>query len=236
MCPPSSSSTPAQPLMNMHPHHPHHHHHHHHNTNPNSIMKPEASSSAQQDGTTRDNEIKAKIISHPQYSALLSAYLDCQKASLSCTFNPFIFTTFYFNLSSSKLCTSIIKLLRLVLLLILLPRWRRSYVLFLLAAMILPLLPSLIQSLISSWSYLHLYVYMYVFFELILCFEYKLLMIWLQEAYCDMLGKYKDEISRPIQEAMDFLKRAESQLNSITNGTVSCIFSHGIYIYIHIYV
>ncbi|XP_039139985.1 homeobox protein knotted-1-like 12 isoform X1 [Dioscorea cayenensis subsp. rotundata] len=165
MCPPSSSSTPAQPLMNMHPHHPHHHHHHHHhNTNPNSIMKPEASSSAQQDGTTRDNEIKAKIISHPQYSALLSAYLDCQKVGAPAD----IVAKMEEKLRTVSSC-----------------RHDTST-------------PTISDPELDQFM----------------------------EAYCDMLGKYKDEISRPIQEAMDFLKRAESQLNSITNGTVSCIFSH----------
>ncbi|KAL5988329.1 hypothetical protein ACLOJK_036093 [Asimina triloba] len=39
------------------------------------------------------------------------------------------------------------------------------------------------------------------------------------EAYYDMLVKYREELTRPIQEAMDFMKRIESQLNVLTNGS-----------------
>ncbi|KAJ9166390.1 hypothetical protein P3X46_021156 [Hevea brasiliensis] len=38
------------------------------------------------------------------------------------------------------------------------------------------------------------------------------------EAYCDMLVKYREELTRPIQEAMDFMRRIETQLNMICNG------------------
>ncbi|WCJ35617.1 Homeobox protein knotted-1-like 1 [Euphorbia peplus] len=38
------------------------------------------------------------------------------------------------------------------------------------------------------------------------------------EAYCDMLMKYREELARPIQEAMDFMRRIETQLNMICNG------------------
>ncbi|XP_068654073.1 homeotic protein knotted-1-like isoform X2 [Aristolochia californica] len=44
------------------------------------------------------------------------------------------------------------------------------------------------------------------------------------EAYYDMLVKYREELTRPLQEAMDFMRRIESQLNSLSNGTVR-IFS-----------
>ena len=44
------------------------------------------------------------------------------------------------------------------------------------------------------------------------------------EAYYDMLVKYKEELSRPIQEAMDFMRRIETQLNILCNGPVR-IFS-----------
>ncbi|XP_027356932.1 homeobox protein knotted-1-like 2 [Abrus precatorius] len=44
------------------------------------------------------------------------------------------------------------------------------------------------------------------------------------EAYCDMLAKYREELTRPIQEAMDFMRRTETQLNMLCNGTVR-IFS-----------
>ncbi|XP_068656521.1 homeotic protein knotted-1-like [Aristolochia californica] len=40
------------------------------------------------------------------------------------------------------------------------------------------------------------------------------------EAYYDMLVKYRKELTRPLQEAMDFMRRIESQLNCLSNGTV----------------
>nr|ACA34978.1 KNOX1 [Streptocarpus rexii] len=40
------------------------------------------------------------------------------------------------------------------------------------------------------------------------------------EAYYDMLVKYREELSRPLQEAMEFMRRIESQLNMITNCPV----------------
>ncbi|XP_004498934.1 homeotic protein knotted-1 isoform X1 [Cicer arietinum] len=40
------------------------------------------------------------------------------------------------------------------------------------------------------------------------------------EAYYDMLVKYREELTRPIQEAMDFMKRIENQLNMLCNGPV----------------
>lgn len=51
----------------------------------------------------------------------------------------------------------------------------------------------------------------------------------IQEAYYDMLVKYREELTRPIQEAMDFMRRIESQLNMLGNGPVR-IFSSGIYL------
>lgn len=41
-----------------------------------------------------------------------------------------------------------------------------------------------------------------------------------QEAYYDMLVKYREELTRPIQEAMDFMRRIETQLNMLCNGPV----------------
>jgi hypothetical protein len=38
----------------------------------------------------------------------------------------------------------------------------------------------------------------------------------LQEAYCNMLVKYQEELARPIQEAAEFFKSMERQLDSIT--------------------
>lgn len=40
------------------------------------------------------------------------------------------------------------------------------------------------------------------------------------EAYYDMLVKYREELTRPLQEAMDFMRRIESQLNLITTSPI----------------
>lgn len=48
----------------------------------------------------------------------------------------------------------------------------------------------------------------------------------LQEAYYDMLVKYRDELTRPIQEAMEFMRRIEKQLSMLTNDPVR-IFNSG---------
>ncbi|KAK7410111.1 hypothetical protein VNO78_00646 [Psophocarpus tetragonolobus] len=44
------------------------------------------------------------------------------------------------------------------------------------------------------------------------------------EAYYDMVVKYREELTRPIKEAMDFMRRIETELNTLCNGTVR-IFS-----------
>ena len=49
----------------------------------------------------------------------------------------------------------------------------------------------------------------------------------LQEAYYDLLVKYRDELTRPIQEAMDFMRRIETQLNMLNNGGPVRIFASG---------
>ncbi|KAJ4962416.1 hypothetical protein NE237_022355 [Protea cynaroides] len=38
------------------------------------------------------------------------------------------------------------------------------------------------------------------------------------EAYYDMLVKYKEELTRPIQEAMEFMRRVEAQLSTLTHS------------------
>ncbi|KAG8499282.1 hypothetical protein CXB51_005788 [Gossypium anomalum] len=40
------------------------------------------------------------------------------------------------------------------------------------------------------------------------------------EAYYGMLVKYRDELMRPMQEALDFTRRTEAQLNRVSNGPV----------------
>ncbi|CAA7387733.1 unnamed protein product [Spirodela intermedia] len=39
------------------------------------------------------------------------------------------------------------------------------------------------------------------------------------EAYCNVLVMYREELKRPLQEAMDFLRRAEAQLNELSAGS-----------------
>lgn len=41
-----------------------------------------------------------------------------------------------------------------------------------------------------------------------------------------MLVKYREELTRPIQEAMEFMRRIETQLNMLSNGPVR-IFGSG---------
>ncbi|KAL2529334.1 Homeobox protein knotted-1-like 1 [Forsythia ovata] len=40
------------------------------------------------------------------------------------------------------------------------------------------------------------------------------------EAYYDMLVKYREELTRPLQEAMEFMRRIETQLNMLTSAPV----------------
>ncbi|OIT38276.1 PREDICTED: homeotic protein knotted-1 isoform X1 [Nicotiana attenuata] len=40
------------------------------------------------------------------------------------------------------------------------------------------------------------------------------------EAYYDMLVKYREELTRPLHEAMDFMRKIETQLNMLGNGPV----------------
>nr|DAD48255.1 TPA_asm: hypothetical protein HUJ06_018192 [Nelumbo nucifera] len=44
------------------------------------------------------------------------------------------------------------------------------------------------------------------------------------EAYYDILVKYREELTRPLQEAMEFMRRIEAQLNTLSHGPVR-IFS-----------
>lgn len=52
-----------------------------------------------------------------------------------------------------------------------------------------------------------------------------------------MLVKYREELTRPLQEATDFMRRIESQLNMLSNGPVR-IFTSGtpsFHIYVYMY-
>ncbi|KAJ4815109.1 Homeobox protein knotted-1-like 1 [Rhynchospora pubera] len=100
--------------------------------------------------------IKAKIISHPNYSSLLAAYLDCQKVGAP----PEV---------AARL-SAVAQELEV--------RHRTSF-----NRLDVPIEPELDQ---------------------------------FMEAYHEMLVKYREELTRPLQEAMEFLRRVESQLNSLS--------------------
>ncbi|GLT62974.1 hypothetical protein SLA2020_355740 [Shorea laevis] len=104
--------------------------------------------------------IKAKIISHPQYSSLLEAYLDCQKVGAP----PEVVA----RLTAARQEFE--------------ARQRSSV-----ASRDTSKDPELDQ---------------------------------FMEAYYDMLVKYREELTRPIQEALDFMRRIETELNMISNGPV----------------
>lgn len=48
---------------------------------------------------------------------------------------------------------------------------------------------------------------------------------WKQEGYYRMLVKYREELTKPIQEAADFMERVESQLNTLCNGSFQILAS-----------
>uniref|UniRef100_A0A0D9VYH8 Homeobox domain-containing protein n=1 Tax=Leersia perrieri TaxID=77586 RepID=A0A0D9VYH8_9ORYZ len=116
-------------------------------------------------------EIKAKIISHPHYSSLLAAYLDCQKA--------------WAPPEVAARLTAVAQDLEL--------RQRTALGGGLGAAATEPELDQFM------------------------------------EAYQEMLVKYREELTRPLQEAMEFLRRVETQLNtlSISGRSLRNILSSG---------
>ncbi|KAK7283221.1 hypothetical protein RIF29_12601 [Crotalaria pallida] len=112
-----------------------------------------------------EEDIKAKIISHPQYSNLLQVYIDCQKVGAP----PEVVARMAAAQQDFE------------------ARQR-----------------SLVSSKLEASKDPELDQFM--------------------EAYYDMLVKYKEELTRPIQEAMDFMRRTETQLNMLCNGPLH-IFS-----------
>uniref|UniRef100_A0A1D1Y0S0 Homeotic protein knotted-1 n=1 Tax=Anthurium amnicola TaxID=1678845 RepID=A0A1D1Y0S0_9ARAE len=116
--------------------------------------------------TSDVDAIKAKIISHPQCSSLLAAYMDCQKVGAP----PEVVAR--------------------------LTAMARDFEARQRAAMS--------SSVPSNDPELDKFM----------------------EAYSDMLVKYREELTRPFQEAMDFLGKVESQLNALTNGSAR-LFSDG---------
>ncbi|CAN6291719.1 unnamed protein product [Urochloa humidicola] len=145
---------------------------HHHSSRGLALQQLLANPSAaqhshQKDGAVVQREIspvdaetiKAKIMSHPQYSALVTAYLDCQKVGAP----PDV---------SDRLSAMAAKLDAQ-------PK------------------PSRRRHQPSSAADPELDQFM--------------------EAYCNMLVKYQEELERPIQEAAEFFKSVERQLDSITD-------------------
>ncbi|CAL4936184.1 unnamed protein product [Urochloa decumbens] len=102
--------------------------------------------------------VKAKIMSHPQYSALVAAYLDCQKVGAPPDVSDRL------SAMASKLDARLGP-----------SRWRHE--------------PTRTDPELDQFM----------------------------EAYCNMLVKYQEELARPIQEAAEFFKSVERQLESITD-------------------
>ncbi|XP_019457362.1 PREDICTED: homeotic protein knotted-1-like isoform X3 [Lupinus angustifolius] len=105
-------------------------------------------------------DIKAKIIAHPQYSNLIEAYLDCQKVG-----------------ASSEVVTRLVETRQEF------EARQRS---------------SLNSRENSKDPELDQFM----------------------EAYYGMLVKYREELTRPVQEAMHFMRKIETQLNLLCNGPV----------------
>uniref|UniRef100_A0A0D9WV64 Homeobox domain-containing protein n=1 Tax=Leersia perrieri TaxID=77586 RepID=A0A0D9WV64_9ORYZ len=145
--------------------------------------------------------IKSKIMAHPQYSALLAAYLDCQKVGAP----PEVMERL--TATAAKLDTR--------------PPGRHDardpeLDQFMVRSQLRPATKlvystgRLIDSLIDPSA--HDYI---ACLGLINRIESNQIT---QEAYCNMLSKYREELTRPIDEAMEFLKRVESQLDSLAGA------------------
>ncbi|KAI7730956.1 hypothetical protein M8C21_002543 [Ambrosia artemisiifolia] len=146
----------------------HHHHHHHHPGDQYPVVKIESekfhnypSSSSMMSFHNEDEALKAKIISHPHYSNLLQAYMDCQKVGAP---------------------PEVVGRLTAV---------RQEYE------------ARQRANLLNRDNYKDPELDQFM------------------EAYYDMLIKYKEELTRPIQEAMEFMRRIESQLSTLTISSSS---------------
>ncbi|CAD5163281.1 unnamed protein product [Musa acuminata subsp. malaccensis] len=145
-----------------------------HHENPNLLQPKPQGASTSRIPQGDDHAIKAKIISHPQCSSLVSAYVECQKEhiiSMVASRLSAVAQEFDMRLRASLICRDA-----------------------------------------APDSELDQFM----------------------EACHDMLVKYEEELSRPLQEAMAFLRSVESQLNSIsvdggslpiTSNVYRCVFS-----------
>ncbi|WOL07841.1 homeotic protein knotted-1 [Canna indica] len=135
-------------------------------------FQPEAISSLQQphleiSASDHTEELKLKIMSHPQYSNLITAYIDCQKVGAPPDVAVRLSAALAGELESSRASC--------------------------------PPEPAN-----SSDPELDRFM----------------------EAYCDMLVKYREEVTRLVEDATEFLKRIESQFNAIANdGSSLRLFS-----------
>jgi hypothetical protein len=118
------------------------------------MRRLEPSSSSSHGGDVE--AIKAKIISHPYYYSILTAYLECNKVG-----------------APPEVSTRLTEIAQEV-------EARQRRALGSLAAVMEPELDQFM------------------------------------EAYHEMLMKFRDELTRPLQEAMEFMQRVESQLDSLS--------------------
>nr|AKC35105.1 knotted-like 1 protein [Primula vulgaris] len=129
---------------------------------PNSVIRGIQTGLSNESCSNNDVEsIKAKIISHPQYSNLLEAYMDCQKVGAPPEVAAQL-TAVREEFEGRQRASTIGK------------NATKD--------------PELDQ---------------------------------FMEAYYNMLVKYREELTRPIQEAMDFMRRVEAQLNILNNNNNS---------------
>uniref|UniRef100_A0A0E0D608 Homeobox domain-containing protein n=1 Tax=Oryza meridionalis TaxID=40149 RepID=A0A0E0D608_9ORYZ len=180
----------------------------------------EASASASASYAADVEAIKAKIISHPHYSSLLAAYLDCQKAS------P---THVVASLATSMHACS--RRRRLISYMI------SSYIAYV-SWWVVGAPPEVAARLTAVAQDLELRQRT-ALGGLGAATEPELDQFMLaggvracvraQEAYHEMLVKYREELTRPLQEAMEFLRRVETQLNtlSISGRSLRNILSSG---------
>uniref|UniRef100_A0A1D1Z4S8 Homeobox protein SBH1 n=1 Tax=Anthurium amnicola TaxID=1678845 RepID=A0A1D1Z4S8_9ARAE len=129
------------------------HHHHQHNQYP-SAVPPAAMEENDRSSTTSNHTMKAKIMSHPHYPRLVSAYVNCHKLGAP----PEVVTRL------DEVCAG--------------GSWGGGF-----GSSRLGEDPALDQ---------------------------------FMEAYCEMLTKYEEELSKPFKEAMLFLSRIESQFKSLS--------------------
>ncbi|CAL1395657.1 unnamed protein product [Linum trigynum] len=148
-------------------------HHHHHKFHHYSLLRDQQHQYQQQplhNNNSNENSsssgggggeveaLKAKIVSHPHYSNLMEAYMDCQKVGAP----PEVVA----RLAAARQEFE--------------SRQRSS---------------GRDSNLVSKDPELDQFM----------------------EAYYDMLVKYREELTRPIQEAMEFMRRIETQLNMMCN-------------------